>query len=102
MRHRRYYIQSLWTSGLPVPARGGDLLVATRPETSDVDWELIYRSSHHWRLRQEPYDLEMEGPEGRFGGPAILVRSDGQSHVFRGVGTLDGFDPADLSADLTD
>lgn len=102
MRHRRYYIQTLWTSGLPVPARGGDLLVATRDETPDVDWELIYRSAHNWRLRQEPYDLEMEGPEGRFGGPAILVRSDGRSHVFRGVGTLDGFDPADLSADLTD
>jgi hypothetical protein len=96
MRHRRYYIESLRTSGLTVPARGGDLLVAAKDETEDLDWELIYRSSEHYRLRQEPYDLEMVGPEGRFLGPAILVRSDGRSHVFRGVGTLDGFDPAEL------
>ncbi len=92
MRHRRYYIASLRTSGLPVPQQGGDLLVASTEENNDLDWELIYRSSEHWVLRSEPYDLEMEGPEGSFGGPAILVRSDGRSHVFRGVGTLDGFD----------
>jgi hypothetical protein len=94
MLHRRYYIQSLRTSGLPVPEVGGDLLVAVTEQSDDIDWELIYRSSENWRLRPEPYDLEMEGPEGRFGGPAILVRSDGRSHVFRGVGTLEGFDPA--------
>ena len=99
MRHRRFYIESLWTSGLAVPAIGGDLLVAASEENDDLDWELIYRSSETWRLRQEPYDLEMVGPEGSFGGPAILVRSDGRSHVFRGVGTLDGFDPARLSID---
>ncbi|MEM8926521.1 MAG: hypothetical protein AAGD35_23690 [Actinomycetota bacterium] len=96
MRHRRFYIQNLWTSGLAVPPTGGDLVVASRPETTDLDWELIYRSSETWRLRQEPYDLDMEGPEGRFGGPAILVRSDGRSHVFRGVGALNGFDAASL------
>ena len=99
MRHRRYYIQSLRASGLPVPERGGDLLVASNEENSDIDWELIYRSGEPHRLRQEPYDLEMVGPEGRFLGPAILVRSDGQSHVFRGVGTLDGFDPSAFNPD---
>lgn len=98
MRHRRYYIEALSTSGLPVPTRGGDLIVATSDETIDIDWELIYRSSEHWRLRQEPYDLEMVGPNGSFEGPAILVRSDGRSHVFRGVGTLTGFDPAVFDA----
>lgn len=98
MRHRRYYIQSLRTSGLSVPELGGDLLVADTEENGDLDWELIYRSSEHCRLRQEPYDLEMEGPGVRFGGPAILVRSDGRSHVFRGVGTLDGFDPASFES----
>jgi hypothetical protein len=93
VRHRRYYIVSLRTSGVLVPELGGDLIVASREESDDLDWELIYRSPTVHRLRQEPYDLEMTGPEGRFGGPAILVRSDGRSHVFRGVGTLDGFDP---------
>lgn len=99
MRHRRFFIRSLWTSGLSVPEAGGDLVVAARESTTDIDWELIYRSSETWRLRQEPYDLDMEGPDGRFGGPAILVRSDGRSHVFRGVGTLEGFDASSLDAD---
>jgi hypothetical protein len=93
MLHRRYYIQSLRASGQAAPEVGGDLLVAAKEQSDDIDWELIFRSSEDWRLRPEPYDLEMEGPEGRFGGPAILVRSDGRSHVFRGVGALDGFDP---------
>lgn len=93
-------ITSLWTSGLAVPPTGGDLVVAVRDTTDDVDWELVYRSSETWRLRQEPYDLDMDGPEGHFSGPAILVRSDGRSHVFRGVGTLEGFDPAQLSGEL--
>lgn len=99
MRHRRYYIKSLWTSGLSVPEVGGDLIVASSKENVDIDWELIYRSSETWRLKQEPYDLEMVGPEGRFGGPAILVRSDGRSHVFRGVGTLDGFEGFEVEVD---
>lgn len=98
VRHRRYYIRSLWTSGRAVPEVGGDLIVASTESNADIDWELIYRSSESHRLRQEPYDLEMEGPEGRFGGPAILVRSDGRSHVFRGVGTLEGFDPSAFPA----
>ncbi len=97
VRTRRYYIESLWTSGLSVPSRGGDLIIAAKDQTEDIDWELIHRSSEHWTLRTEPYDLDMVGPEGSFTGPAILVRSDGRSHVFRGVGTLEGFDVAELT-----
>lgn len=97
MRHRRYFIESLWTSGLAVPSRGGDLIIASNDQTEDLDWELIHRSSKRWTLRKEPYDLDMVGPEGSFAGPAILVRSDGISHVFRGVGSLDGFDPNELA-----
>ncbi|MFV0257512.1 MAG: hypothetical protein ACK5PP_03560 [Acidimicrobiales bacterium] len=92
MRHRRYYIESLRTSGRLVPQVGGDLIVAATEENQDLDWELVYRSSRPWVLDVAPYDLEMDGPEGSFTGPAILVRSDGRSHVFRGVGSLDGFD----------
>ena len=40
MRHRRYYIESLWTSGLAVPSTGGDLVVAAKEQTTDLDWEL--------------------------------------------------------------
>lgn len=97
MRHRQYYIQSLRASGRLAPEVGGDLIVATREENRDIDWELIYRSSQRWHVAQTPHDLEMEGPEGRFEGPAILVRSDGRSHVFRGVGSLSGFHPDDFN-----
>jgi len=97
VRHRRYYIQTLSASGRAVPSTGGDLIVASKDQTGDLDWELIHRSSRNYPIRQEPYDLEMSGPEGTFCGPAILVRSDGRSHVFRGVGHLEGFDPAELS-----
>ena len=96
MRHRRYYIETLSASGRSVPSTGGDLIVASKEQTGDLDWELIHRSSRRYLIRQEPYDLEMSGPEGTFSGPAILVRSDGRSHVFRGVGTLQGFDPTEL------
>lgn len=80
-----------------MPTRGGDLIIAAKTQTSDLDWELIYRSSKKWPLKKDPYDLDMKGPEGHFTGPAILVRSDGISHVFRGVGDLDGFDPSELA-----
>ncbi len=96
MRHRRYYIDSLRTSGREMPTRGGDLVVAIKDQSDDIDWELIQRSTRRWPLNQEPYDLEMAGPEGLFSGPAILVRSDGRSHVFRGVGILNGCEPGDL------
>lgn len=96
MRHQRFYITDLTTSGRVVPSRGGDLIIAARDETTDIDWELIHRSSKRHVIKQEPYDLEMKGPEGSFAGPAILVRSDGLSHVFRGVGTLEGFDASGL------
>jgi len=86
-------IKTLTTSGKSIPEVGGDLIVATSEGTSDIDWELIFRSRHQWTVQKAPYDLEMAGPEGAFEGPAILVRSDGRSHVFRGVGTLVGFDP---------
>ncbi len=96
VKHRRYYIESLRTSGRVMPSRGGDLIVAAKEQTGDIDWELIQRSSKRWPMKQEPYDLEMSGPEGSFSGPAILVRSDGRSHVFRGVGVLEGVTEDDL------
>lgn len=73
------------------------MIIAAKDQTDDLDWELIHRSSKKWPIRKEPYDLDMVGPEGSFAGPAILVRSDGISHVFRGVGELEGFDPNELA-----
>lgn len=66
-------------------------MVAQRSNSGSIDWELIHRTSEIVTLVQAPYDLEMNGPEGLLSGPAVLVRSDGLSHVFRGAGELRGF-----------
>ena len=92
MRHRRFLISTLLADEAEIPSVGGDLLVAAHEGSDDVDWELVHRSSEVVRLEQAPYRLEMEGVEGVFRGPAVLVRSDGRSHVFRGAGPLKGFD----------
>ncbi len=90
MQHRSFYVESLHLTGRPVPTQGGDLVVVKRPE-SELDWELILRSPERYQIDKSPYDLEIVCPDGEFSGPAILVRSDGLSHVFRGVGDLEGF-----------
>lgn len=92
MRSRRYLISTLRADGATIPSTGGDLLVARHDGSDDVDWELVHRSSEPVSLAQAPYHLEMQGVEGTLTGPAVLVRSDGRSHVFRGAGPLDGFD----------
>ena len=92
LRHYRYFIKSLWISGLSVPSVGGDLLVVVRPEQADADWELVHSSSEQWPVPLDLYDLDMHGPEAEFVGSAALVRSDGRSHVFRGTaGSLEAF-----------
>lgn len=91
MQHYRFVIETLTASGRRIPSRGGDLMVAQRDNSDSLDWELVHRTSEIVTLVQAPYVLEMDGPEGALGGPAVLVRSDGRSHVFRGAGTLEGF-----------
>ncbi len=87
MIHERYLIDGLSASGDAVPTTGGTLLVVYRPN-SNIDWELVHRSSDHVELAQQPYELVMTCPGGDLTGTAILVRSDGISHVFRGAGDL--------------
>lgn len=70
---------------------GGDLIIAELEGRPDLDWELVCRTTAHTRIDMAPHTLEMSGPEGPLTGPALLVRSDGTAHVFRGAGTLAGF-----------
>jgi len=91
MQHRRFFISELTVSGRVIDGRGGDLLVAMRDDSPALDWELVFQSKEHATIEQSPYRLLMDGPEGELSGPAILVRSDGTSHVFRGAGDLTGF-----------
>ena len=90
MQHRRFFISELTMSGRVIDGRGGDLLVAMRDD-STLDWELVFQTNERTEIEQSPYRLLMDGPEGELSGSAILVRSDGQSHVFRGAGDLAGF-----------
>ncbi len=91
MHHFRYLITSLWVSGIRVPSTKGDLIVVVRNGGADIDWELISQSREYWDLKHDVCDLDMHGPVDELSGPAVVVRSDGRSHVFRGVGALDGF-----------
>ena len=94
MLHRSYFIRELTLSGRLVDGQGGDLIVARRSESVDLDWELIYRTGDWISVEPSPYRLLMDGPEGEMFGPAVLVRTDGLTHVFRGAGPLGGFDEA--------
>ncbi|NNF55766.1 MAG: hypothetical protein HKN03_15170 [Acidimicrobiales bacterium] len=91
MRHYRYYIEDLTLSGRTLDGVGGDLIVAEFEGRPELDWELVFRSQSSEKVEPAPFDLVMNGPEGELSGPAILVRSDGISHVFRGAGELKGF-----------
>lgn len=91
MQHRRFFITELTMSGRIIDGRGGDLLVARRDHEPTIDWELVFQTEERTEIEQSPYRLLMDGPEGELSGPAILVRSDGKSHVFRGAGELTGF-----------
>ncbi len=91
MQHRRFYVTSLVVDGKPLPSTGGDLVVAKRPENPAVDWELVHQTSEDVQLEPAPCALDIATPDGAFSGPALLVRSDGRSHVFRGAGDLEGF-----------
>ncbi len=91
MQHRRFYISNLTVSGRPIPSQGGDLIVARRDESPDLDWELVHRTTEAISIEPAPYEIHLDGPEGAFSGTALLIRSDGRSLVFRGAGDLFGF-----------
>jgi hypothetical protein len=96
VKHRRFFVDEVTASGHVLPPLGGNLLVVRRAESPDLDWELVVQTRQPVRVDQAPYRLEISGPEGSFRGSAILVRSDGRSHVFRGAGDLDGFAEIDF------
>jgi hypothetical protein len=91
VRHHHYVIDELTVSGQVMSEVGGDLIVAELEGRPDLDLELVCRTAPHTRIELSPHTLEMGGPEGPLTGTALLVRSDGTAHVFRGAGSLDGF-----------
>ncbi len=72
-------------------------MVVRYAENPNLDWELIVKTTVDEVVDQAPYQLLISGPEGSFTGDAVLVRSDGRAHVFRGASDLGGFDEGDFA-----
>jgi hypothetical protein len=97
VRHKRFPIDSLVVSGRDVSLRYCDLLVATSDASDELDWECLAASNDEVQLSQAPYALELRSGHRDFVGDAILVRSDGLAHVFRGIGPLQGATATELA-----
>mgnify|MGYP003466233526 FL=1 len=97
MHHARFTVAHLQVDDVELPLLQADLLVVRREENPALDWELIATSLPGHALDQAPCRLTMDLLEdGRvLHGPALVVRSDEQRHVFRGAGDLDGLRAAD-------
>ncbi len=91
MRHYRYVIDELMVSGQTMTKVGGSVIVAEFEGRGGIDWEVVCRTDSGTEIEMAAHTLEMSGPEGDLSGPALLVRTDGTSHVFRGAGKLVGF-----------
>jgi hypothetical protein len=90
VRHKRFPIDQLTVAGRSVSVRYCDLLVAVNEASSDTDWECLAASNDEVQLVERTYVLELRSGTRTFQGEAILVRSDGLAHVFRGAGPIDG------------
>ena len=99
-------VERIAVGGADIPLRHGTLVVAARAESARLDWEVVVHSLRPAVVAQEAHQLHMRclGPTDgdelgaiTLEGPAFLVRSVGQTHVFRGDGPLDGFDIGLLS-----
>jgi hypothetical protein len=99
VRHKTFRFSHLRLNGIPVDVHYGDLLVAQPESAGGVDWEVVVTTNDPLHLEPAPYDVHMETGEHRqLWGQAVLVRSDGRAHVFRGGGTLDGFSAEEFPA----
>ncbi len=93
----RFTLLSLDVDDLDVALLRGDLVVVRRAESDQLDWELVATSPPREPIPQAPCRLTMTMLEGGrlLRGDAVVVRSDEQRHVFRGVGDLDGLRTSD-------
>ena len=97
MQHARFTLATLEVSDTGVPLLVGDLVVVRHDGTDDLDWELVATTLPVDPYPLEPHRLAMEllGDGRILRGDAVVVRSQEQSHVFRGVGPLDGLTDTD-------
>ena len=96
VRHKRFPIDALVVTGRDVSLRYCDLLVAAADGADDLDWECLAASNDEVQLVEGTYALVLQSGPRSFDGDAILVRSDGLAHVFRGIGPLAGVADTEL------
>lgn len=100
MLHARLAISRLRVDDHPLPLRHGDVVVAARAESGQLDWEAIVSTIEVHDLARSVHHLELiclptATPEPRtrgLSGSAFLVRSVETTLVFRGDSVLEGFD----------
>ncbi len=91
MRHKSFRFAHLRLDGVPVAVHYGDLLVAQPDDTAALDWEVVLTTMDELALEPAAYDMHLEIGDGRqMWGQALLVRSDGRAHVFRGAMAING------------
>ena len=106
MLHRRYLIRRLGVGGRTIPLRHGDLVVAARAESGQLDWEVVAYAMSDTVVARRTHELGMEcvigtaedgAPMvGQLTGTAFLVRNVQRALVFRGDGPLTGVDVSSL------
>jgi hypothetical protein len=96
VRHKRFPIDHLVVDGRDVSVRYCDLLIASHEQTTGTDWECLAASYDEVQLIEGIYALALQSGTRSFDGDAVLVRSDGLAHVFRGIGPLAGLADAEL------
>lgn len=89
MNHEQFTVTGLKVNGTSIPLRYAHLVVVQNSNATEEDWECLASSTDQVDLEPAPVALHVTTTEGTaLCGDAVVVRSDGHSHVFRGVGAL--------------
>ena len=81
-------LASIEVDGIALSLRYADLLIVERDDGS-VDWECVVLTHEGPALPLSPVHVHLGGHDDSVRrGDAVVVRSDGASHVLRGVGAL--------------
>ena len=105
MRHVQQIIATIALGPRPLPLRHGTLQIVERDD--HLDWEVVLHTIEVEPVASAVHPLSIEvitGADdngrltvGNYAGAAIVVRTVDNTIVFRGEGTLVGFDPSHLS-----
>ncbi len=98
MHHVRFTVATLHVERTELHLLYADLVVVRHPGAEDLDWECVAATLPGPTYAREPHQLTMVVlDDGRtLRGDAVVVRSDDQRHVFRGVGPLEGLEPGEV------